>query len=48
MFTDLKTIYSIFYSIPTNSQKIEYLKDLQSQNLPYNINFQTLINHYSK
>lgn len=46
MFDDLTSIYSIFQSLSTNSEKIEYLKELQSRNLPYNINFPNLIHHY--
>ena len=46
MFNDLNSIYSIFQSIKNYNQKIEYLKELQNQNLPYNINFDNLIKYY--
>lgn len=48
MFDDLESIYSIFQSLPTNSEKVQYLEELQSQNPPYNINFPNLIKHYQK
>lgn len=46
MFT-LENIYLTFYSLNTNNDKIEYLIFLQSQNLPYNINYANLIKYYT-
>lgn len=45
---NLDQIYSDFKSFNTNREKIEYLQFLQSLNLSYHINYENLINHYSK
>lgn len=46
MFDDLTSIYSIFQSLASSAEKIVYLKKLQSENPPYNINFPNLIKYY--
>ena len=47
MFDDLNSIYKIFQSL-NQSQKIDYLKELESRKLPYNINYSNLIKVWSK
>lgn len=47
MFNDLDSIYKNFQSMNQN-EKIQYLKELQTQNLPYNINFPNLIKIWSR
>jgi len=47
MFDDLNSIYKIFQSLNQN-EKIDYLKKLQTQKLPYNINYPNLIKIWSK
>jgi hypothetical protein len=44
---DLTYIYSTFKSLQTNTQKVKFLQELQSLNLPYDINYQNLIHYYS-
>lgn len=46
MFNDLESIFKIFQSL-NKTDKVQYLKELQSQNLPYNINFDNLIKVWS-
>ena len=48
MFDDLESIYATFQSLSTNSEKVQYLEELQSQNPPYTINFPNLIKYYQK
>lgn len=43
---DLQYIYSTFKNLNTNQQKIEFLQQLQTYNLPYLINYDNLINYY--
>jgi len=43
---DLQYIYSTFKNLNSNQQKIEFLQQLQSYNLHYNINYENLINYY--
>lgn len=47
MFNDLNSIYKIFQSLDKN-EKVQYLKELETQKLPYNINFDNLIKVWSR
>lgn len=42
----LEYIYTTFKSLATNSDKIDFLNLLKSQNLPYSINYDNLIKYY--
>ena len=48
MFDDLETIYIVFQSFVTNREKVEYLEKLRDRNLDYDINYDKLIEIYSK
>jgi hypothetical protein len=48
MFDDLETIYIVFESFKTNKEKVEYLEKLRDRNLDYDINYDKLIEIYSK
>ena len=44
---DLKTIFSEFKALETSEEKVNYLLTLKEFNLPYNLNFDNLINYWS-
>ena len=44
----IQSIFSDFKSIVTDSEKVNFLKTLQTLNLPYEINYENLINFYQK
>ena len=39
-------IFETFKSLELNVDKVSYLKELQSMNLPYDINFEKLISYW--
>jgi hypothetical protein len=45
---DLSTIYSEFKALETPEEKVNYLLTLKEFNLPYDLNFDNLINSWSK
>lgn len=46
MFDNLDTIYKVFQDLNNNSEKVNFLKELQQKNLSYNINYENLIKYY--
>lgn len=44
---DLSYIYSTFKSLPTIQEKVKFLEELKTYNLPYNINYNNLIKYYT-
>lgn len=43
---DLQTIYSEFKALSTSESKVNYLRMLQTLNLPYEINYENLIKYW--
>ena len=39
-------IFESFKNLQTSEEKVEYLKQLQKLNLPYDINYENLINYW--
>ena len=44
----IQDIFSDFKNLVTDSEKVKYLQSLQSFNLPFEINYENLINFYQK
>jgi len=44
----LQIIFKEFQQLTTPQQQIQYLQKLSTQNLPYQINYQNLINYYQQ
>jgi hypothetical protein len=44
---DILSIYTSFQALNTSAEKVEYLKQLEQLNLPYDINYTNLINYWS-
>lgn len=45
---DKEYIFETFKSLKTVTEKVEFLKQLESYNLPYQINYQNLIKYYTQ
>lgn len=46
MFDTLENIYAIFQGLNSNLEKVQYLQKLQSENPPFNINWDNLISYW--
>ena len=44
----LQIIFQEFQQLTSTQSKIQYLQKLSTQNLPYQINYQNLINYYQQ
>ena len=45
--SQLQIIYEQFQQLTSNQLKVQFLQNLQNENLPYQINYQNLIDYYS-